>query len=177
MGHDVIVHREFYRLPEDTLQLAKMSRLLMAMDKGAISKFTGQRLEDISVDMPDMNLSEDSAVDDDENAEINQSGSNDSDSLDSIGVRPKKRNAKGKRSHGKKSKQIQRDFLSSQEIASISSYFQADINSLKLPGKAKCETFLKKDSLFKNSQRSWLKVKATVRNLIKAQKKFKQIRV
>lgn len=58
----------------------------MAMDKGAISKFTGQRLKDISVYMPDMNLSEDSAVDDDENAEINQSGSNDSDSLDSIGV-------------------------------------------------------------------------------------------
>lgn len=34
LGHDIRVRREFYRLPESTLQLAKVSKLLIAMEKG-----------------------------------------------------------------------------------------------------------------------------------------------
>lgn len=34
LGHDIRVHREYYRLPEATIQLAKISKLLMAMEKG-----------------------------------------------------------------------------------------------------------------------------------------------
>ena len=30
LGHDIRIHREFYRLPEKTLQLAKVSKVLMA---------------------------------------------------------------------------------------------------------------------------------------------------
>lgn len=30
MGHDIEVHRSFYRLPQETLQIAKMGRLLSA---------------------------------------------------------------------------------------------------------------------------------------------------
>lgn len=51
MGHDVRVHREYYRLPEDTLQLAKVSRILIAMDQGKIADFKGQSLEGIEVDI------------------------------------------------------------------------------------------------------------------------------
>ena len=46
MGHDVEVHREYYRLPEDTLQMAKVSRLLYAVQSG-VGQFKGQSLEDI----------------------------------------------------------------------------------------------------------------------------------
>ena len=34
MGHDIRVHREYYRMTENTLQLAKMSRVLMAIEQG-----------------------------------------------------------------------------------------------------------------------------------------------
>ena len=46
MGHRIIIHRQYYRLPEDTLQIAKVSKLLMAMDKGV----TKLALDNINVD-------------------------------------------------------------------------------------------------------------------------------
>ncbi|XP_038588945.1 uncharacterized protein LOC119914037 [Micropterus salmoides] len=55
MGHDIQVHRDFYRLPEETLQMAKISRLLFAL-QGGISKFKGKSLEDIT---PNINSEED----------------------------------------------------------------------------------------------------------------------
>ena len=33
LGHNIRVHREFYRLPESTLQLAKVSKLLISLEK------------------------------------------------------------------------------------------------------------------------------------------------
>ena len=49
MGHDIKIHREFYRLPEDTMELVKVSKLLINMDKGDISKWKGKSLEEIEV--------------------------------------------------------------------------------------------------------------------------------
>ena len=34
MGHDISIHREFYRLPESTMLLAKCGKILLAMEKG-----------------------------------------------------------------------------------------------------------------------------------------------
>lgn len=56
MGHDIRIHREFYRLPEATVQVAKVSKLLMRMENGGTGLIAGQRLEDIQLD--DDNLSE-----------------------------------------------------------------------------------------------------------------------
>ena len=49
MGHDICVHREYYRLPSDTFQLTKLSRLLIAMDQGKVSSFQGKELNDIDI--------------------------------------------------------------------------------------------------------------------------------
>ena len=43
MGHDIEVHKSFYRLPEETLQTAKVSKLLLA----GPGEFKGKSLEDI----------------------------------------------------------------------------------------------------------------------------------
>ena len=51
MGHDISVHRNFYRLPENTLQMAKVSKILLLMEKGRINEFAGRSLDDISVDL------------------------------------------------------------------------------------------------------------------------------
>ncbi|XP_033116898.1 uncharacterized protein LOC117116888 [Anneissia japonica] len=49
MGHDVRVYREFYILPECTLQLAKVSKLLILIEKGEISDFKGKSLDEIEI--------------------------------------------------------------------------------------------------------------------------------
>ncbi|MGH0168205.1 UNVERIFIED_CONTAM: hypothetical protein FKN15_054005 [Acipenser sinensis] len=50
LGHDISVHQQYYRLPEGTLQLAKISKILMAMEIGRLSEFKGMKLDDIEID-------------------------------------------------------------------------------------------------------------------------------
>ena len=50
LGHDIRIHRQFYRLPQGTLQLARMSKVLLAMERGAVSQFKGMTLDDIEID-------------------------------------------------------------------------------------------------------------------------------
>ena len=50
MGHNIRVHAKFYRLPENTLQLAKISKVLMAMEKGRVGEFHGKNLDEIEID-------------------------------------------------------------------------------------------------------------------------------
>lgn len=47
LGHDIRVHRQFYRLPEGTLQLAKVSKIFMALERGDLQKFHGKSLDEI----------------------------------------------------------------------------------------------------------------------------------
>ncbi|KAK2905452.1 hypothetical protein Q8A67_007251 [Cirrhinus molitorella] len=68
--HDIRIHRQYYRLPEGMLQLAKMSKVLMAMEKGTLSNFKGKRLDDTEID-PNEQLEEpdDSISSDEEEAD------------------------------------------------------------------------------------------------------------
>jgi hypothetical protein len=50
MGHDIRIHREYYRLPSNILQTAKVAKLLLAMENGQQHAFGGQNLDDIVVD-------------------------------------------------------------------------------------------------------------------------------
>ncbi|KAI7790437.1 hypothetical protein IRJ41_024412 [Triplophysa rosa] len=54
LGHDIRVHREYYRLPQSTIQLAKISKLLMAMEKGSVKDIQGKSLDEIGDDIDDM---------------------------------------------------------------------------------------------------------------------------
>ncbi len=51
MGHDIRVHREFYRLPQSTLQLAKVSKVLIMMERGLAGKFHGKSLDEIDINL------------------------------------------------------------------------------------------------------------------------------
>ena len=44
-GHDIRIHREYYRLPESTLQIAKVSKLLHSVNEGTIHRFKGMDLD------------------------------------------------------------------------------------------------------------------------------------
>lgn len=50
LGHDIRVHREYYHLTESTLQLAKVSKLLLAMERGMLPELKGKGLDDIKID-------------------------------------------------------------------------------------------------------------------------------
>ncbi|XP_057211659.1 uncharacterized protein LOC130567503 isoform X1 [Triplophysa rosa] len=50
LGHDIRVHRDYYRLPEATTQLAKISKLLIAMEKGCLPDLQGKSLDDIEIE-------------------------------------------------------------------------------------------------------------------------------
>ncbi|CAM4569659.1 unnamed protein product [Leuciscus chuanchicus] len=50
LSHDIRIHRPYYRLPEGTLQLAKMSIILMAKEKGTLSDYKVKKLDDIEID-------------------------------------------------------------------------------------------------------------------------------
>lgn len=51
LGHDIRVHREYYRLPEATTQVAKISKLLLAMEKGSLRSLQGKTLEEIDTEV------------------------------------------------------------------------------------------------------------------------------
>uniref|UniRef100_A0AAV2KJ05 Uncharacterized protein n=1 Tax=Knipowitschia caucasica TaxID=637954 RepID=A0AAV2KJ05_KNICA len=50
LGHDIRIHRQYYRLPEGTLELAKISKVLMAMEQGRVTEFKGKSLDQIQIE-------------------------------------------------------------------------------------------------------------------------------
>ena len=50
MGHELSVHRSFYRLQEDVTELAKVSKLLLTVERGEAHRFAGLGLDDIQLE-------------------------------------------------------------------------------------------------------------------------------
>ncbi|XP_039544399.1 uncharacterized protein LOC120490938 isoform X1 [Pimephales promelas] len=73
LGHDIRVHRKFYRLPEGTLQLAKISKVLMALEQGRVSEFKGKNLDEINLEPNEkVNVGSDESESEDEESEMPQ---------------------------------------------------------------------------------------------------------
>lgn len=51
MGHTLSVHRGSYRLPDDVYQTAKITKLLLLMEKGGATEFKGKTLNEINIDL------------------------------------------------------------------------------------------------------------------------------
>lgn len=49
LGHDIRVHRQFYRLSEDAFTLSKISKLLVALERGQIDKIKDKSLDQIEL--------------------------------------------------------------------------------------------------------------------------------
>lgn len=46
MGHTVAVHEKYYKLPSDTIEIAKVGKMLYALEKG-LSNFAGKSIDEI----------------------------------------------------------------------------------------------------------------------------------
>ena len=50
LGHDLSVHKEYYRLRDSTVELSKVSRILLAIDEGNAAKLMGKKLSEITIE-------------------------------------------------------------------------------------------------------------------------------
>lgn len=52
MGHTEKTHREFYRLPKDVLMIAKVSKILLKLEKGELLNCKNKSMDEIDIDEP-----------------------------------------------------------------------------------------------------------------------------
>ena len=50
MGHNLDVHFQYYRLQDSAIELAKISKQLIAVDEGSRKDLMGKKLDDIELD-------------------------------------------------------------------------------------------------------------------------------
>ncbi len=53
LGHDIHVHRHYYRRDDDTIQLTKMAKLYLAVESGKLASNAGKTLDEIELDSSD----------------------------------------------------------------------------------------------------------------------------
>ncbi|XP_042618713.1 uncharacterized protein LOC122145955 isoform X1 [Cyprinus carpio] len=161
LGHDIRVHRQYYRLPEGTLQLAKISKILMAMERGQLSEFKGRNLDEIQIDPQERVLMDSDGSDSENEKEMTENDASDSPSNSAdkskkstaeVGQHKNQQPPKGKNDKKlqlndkdleephttKRSSQNSRRKWSTEEIEAVEKTLMDCIRSGKVPGKAQC---------------------------------------
>ncbi|KAM4592751.1 uncharacterized protein PAE49_003226 isoform 2-T2 [Odontesthes bonariensis] len=173
MGHDIEVHREFYRLPEETLQMAKVSRLLFALQDG-MGKFKGKSLEDIT---PNINSEEESSnsdadVQSEGTATRNQKETSEDGHCEGSTATSRKATGGFKKSSlpfSKKGKSKRPWSKTEREV--IEQHFKDFLKEMKIPGKVDCQRCLNDNQTLRDNGRDWKAVKYFVHNKITAMKR------
>ncbi|XP_026001400.1 uncharacterized protein LOC113008292 isoform X2 [Astatotilapia calliptera] len=184
LGHDIRVHREFYRLPESTLQLAKVSKLLIAMEKGKLSDLQGKGLDDIVINPDDEAVTSD----DDSSGETitdpqqhkgsrtknsgNQSHTLYSASLDNMEGASASTTLDSKNisntAPGKAGKA--RCKWTDDEVKAVERHLLHFITSCKVPGKKECDSCIQAEPAALKD-RDWVAIKYYIHNRIVALKR------
>jgi len=50
LGHTVEIHKDCYRLHESTVEMAKVSKILLAVESGSAGNFQGKSLNEIDLE-------------------------------------------------------------------------------------------------------------------------------
>jgi len=162
MGHDIRVHRQYYRMPLDVVQIAKVSKIFLAAEKGTIGEYAGKELRDILIDQNE-DVAEDSSDDSDCSEVAEQTtevGSTELPAQESTSERDTSVMSvdayKVKRSRSI----MKRRPWSAAEKEVVRSHFASYIIDRKLPGKDCIEVFLKTTGM----DRKWTNVKDHIEN-------------
>ncbi|KAF3838040.1 hypothetical protein F7725_009808 [Dissostichus mawsoni] len=165
LGHDIRVHRQFYRLPEGTLQLAKISKLLMALEQGRLAEFQGKTLDDISIDPEEGQVTSTQM----ENQTTMRDGSNTDEASQQGPMTPPpaaqpqtQRRQKGRQPFKKK-------LWEKMEIQAVEKHMMTFINTCRVPRKSDCDKCLEMEGEALK-QRNWLAIKFYIKNRITALK-------
>lgn len=179
MGHDIKVHRKFYRLPEGTLQVAKLGRILVAMERGETHLYKGKKLDEIEFDSKEV-LDEEPEVQDDlidlgnEETELMQPKETAGDNAQP--ARHSRAQALEKTAPAGPSK---RRFLgrlpwSEEERKAVLRHLKSYVDTLKVPGKLACQA-CKNEEPCALERRTWTDIKFFVHNQIANKKKKAKI--
>ncbi|KAL6466660.1 hypothetical protein MHYP_G00244640 [Metynnis hypsauchen] len=191
LGHDIRIHREFYRLPEKTLQLAKISKVLMALEQGRLAEFHGKNLDEIGIDPAEKILDsdeEDTSVQeetrsftvDEPSAEESLSPTNKNEMPPPPPPKkckppsdddetPSRFGAMRRSSKGKATQKKKRPWQQT-EVQAVERHMNRFITACTVPAKSDCERCLRAEpEALKN--RDWQNLKFYVYNRITAYKK------
>ncbi|XP_054872280.1 uncharacterized protein LOC111580096 isoform X3 [Amphiprion ocellaris] len=181
LGHDITVHRQFYRLPEGTLQLAKISKILMALDQGRLAEFKGRTLDDINID-PEENVhmdSEDEEASDLQESSVTSGGEEKETAMPDVSHRdaalqessmtPPQAHPSQLPKRGRGCKPVKRRMWEKEEIRAVEKHMMSFINTCRVPGKSDCEKCLELEKVALKG-RDWLGIKFYIKNRITALK-------
>lgn len=153
MGHSKEVHKQFYRLSESTFQVAKVSKLLLMMEKGQGQEYRGKSLDEIDINI-------DSLVTD-----IEESSDEEIDHSEK--KIPLMASTKNNKPEEKKHVRVS---WSEEEKKVTREYFQKHILLNKAPKKEECNALkIKYPQLFEN--KPWKKIKTFIHNVYNKTKK------
>lgn len=188
MGHDIKVHREYYRLADETVELAKISKILLTMENGDISSLKGKNLDEIDIN--------DFIYEEDENQENSAAVSENSQNI--LKISPNELTNVINQEHQakiilNKEREDKINYVQAQdvnltkscsrkistrkpwtpsEVKLTTEYFKNFLAAQSLPGKKIIEQFLELNSCLLN-QRTWKNIKDFLHHRIKAAKKLK----
>ncbi|CAG9826831.1 unnamed protein product [Diabrotica balteata] len=155
MGHTKKTHSEFYRLPQNIFQTAKVAKVLMLLEKGKGKEFKGKSLSELEFEN-DVYISSES------NDEEDVSG------LTDIAAEPSKLDETGAEQEENDEYQepcIKKGRIrwSAQEKNIVKLHFKHHIEEKITPKKEECELFISKNNkIFKN--KDWVRIKTLVYN-------------
>ncbi|XP_053400253.1 uncharacterized protein LOC123523522 [Mercenaria mercenaria] len=192
MGQDIRIHRDFYRLPQSTLEIAKVSKVLHAMNTDMIETVAGKDLDDIDA-MDHLEIEQESDTEDgtddiddgatctnirscpkkkcghqpdddaaDDDDDDNGSETDDEGSENEEYLPPTKKKKFGLKNQNKQ--MGKKTPWSWNERQVVEKEMKLFFDLQKLPGKHDCQELIKKHDVLK--RRSWTMVKGYVRNRI-----------
>ncbi|CAB3990271.1 Hypothetical predicted protein [Paramuricea clavata] len=165
MGHNIHVHKEFYRLPQTTIEMAIVGNLLMAVDEGRAHLFKGKNPRQLHLSDFDTAPQED-ACKGSSTGNLAENENSDEDGEPSQGAdTTKKQTNVLKKRKGSIPKQWTTD-----EKKIVHKYFSEHIKRNRLPKKGECVDFVEGNKeIIKGRQ--WSTVKDYVRNYLEKKKR------
>ncbi|CAH1984521.1 unnamed protein product [Acanthoscelides obtectus] len=121
MGHTEKTHNEFYKLPQDVYQTAKISKLLMLMEKG-VDKYKGKSLNEININPMSEFAEEESDNEDNDFLDANESDCTAFQAIPEEESRPVS-----------KKKISGRTFWTSEQALLVKKHFKSHISTKKAP--------------------------------------------
>ena len=161
LWHNIQVHREFYRLPESCTQVTKISKLLIAAERGGMARHRGRCLDQLDAEI------EESRGDD---AQTTQPGQEEPNSLE-VQKNKEKRSWEDPQpsvSTPKRQKK-ERTPWSADEKSAVLRHCQLYIRRGEVPGISVCSRAIAAEPALR--QRSWRAVKYYCHNVIVAERR------
>lgn len=166
MGHTLDIHRTSYRLPDDVYQTARISKLLILMEKGEAGQFKSRSLDDINLHLED-DLNEQTVGGDVENREDVLAEESDAIAENNENKSTDEQNVHDKIKKGQK--RVLVPWTENQKKV-VLSYFKTHIKTNRSPKRGECDDLISKYPDLLNNK-NWLKIKVFIQNQYKNKKK------